>query len=40
MSGFFMLRRSFLMEVVRDLRGEGFKILVDMLASARIAPFA
>lgn len=35
MSGFFMLRRSFLMEVVRDLRGEGFKILVDMLASAR-----
>lgn len=35
MSGFFMLRRSFLMEVVRDLRGEGFKILVDLLASAR-----
>ena len=35
MSGFFMLRRGFLMEVVRDLRGEGFKILVDMLASAR-----
>ena len=34
MSGFFMLRRSFLMDVVRDLRGEGFKILVDMLASA------
>ena len=35
MSGFFMLRRSFLMEVVRDLRGVGFKILVDLLASAR-----
>ncbi len=35
MSGFFILRRSFLMEVVRDLRGEGFKILVDIMASAR-----
>ena len=34
MSGFFILRRSFLMEVVHDLRGEGFKILVDLLASA------
>ncbi len=34
MSGFFMLRRSFLMEVVHTLRGEGFKILVDLLASA------
>lgn len=35
MSGFFMLRRSFLMEVVHDLRCEGFKILVDLLASSR-----
>ncbi len=35
MSGFFMLRRSFFMEVVRDLEGGGFKILVDLLASAR-----
>ncbi len=35
MSGFFMLRRGFLMEVVHDLRGEGFKILVDLLASSR-----
>ena len=35
MSGFFLLRRTFLMEVVRDIRGEGFKILVDILSSAR-----
>jgi dolichol-phosphate mannosyltransferase len=35
MSGFFMLRREFLLEVVHDLQGEGFKILVDLLASAR-----
>ena len=35
MSGFFLIRREFLMDVVRDLRGEGFKILVDMLSSAR-----
>jgi dolichol-phosphate mannosyltransferase len=35
MSGFFMLRRSFLLEVVHDLQGGGFKILVDLLASAR-----
>ena len=35
MSGFFMLRRGFLLEVVRDLQGGGFKILVDLLASAR-----
>jgi dolichol-phosphate mannosyltransferase len=35
MSGFFMLRRSFLLEVVRDLQGGGFKILVDLLASKR-----
>ncbi|MCU1323724.1 MAG: glycosyl transferase [Acidobacteriaceae bacterium] len=35
MSGFFMLRRNFLLEVVRDLHGGGFKILVDLLASVR-----
>jgi dolichol-phosphate mannosyltransferase len=35
MSGFFMLRRSFFLEVVRDLEGGGFKILVDLLASSR-----
>ncbi len=35
MSGFFMLRRSFLIEVVHDLQGTGFKILVDLLASAK-----
>ena len=35
MSGFFMLRRSFLLEVVHELQGGGFKILVDLLASAR-----
>ncbi len=34
MSGFFVVRRSFLLEVVRDLQGNGFKILVDMLASS------
>jgi len=35
MSGFFMLRRSYLLEVVHELQGTGFKILVDLLASAR-----
>ena len=35
MSGFFMLRRSFLLEVVHDLQGGGFKILVDLLASSQ-----
>jgi dolichol-phosphate mannosyltransferase len=34
MSGFFMLRRDVLQEVVRRLSGSGFKILVDILASA------
>jgi dolichol-phosphate mannosyltransferase len=34
MSGFFLCRRSFFLEVVRNLNGGGFKILVDMLASA------
>ena len=35
MSGFFMLRRAFLEETVRDLSGHGFKILLDLFASAR-----
>jgi dolichol-phosphate mannosyltransferase len=35
MSGFFMVQRSFFLDVARDLHGGGFKILVDMLASAR-----
>jgi dolichol-phosphate mannosyltransferase len=34
MSGFFLCSRSFFFEVVRRLNGGGFKILVDMLASA------
>lgn len=34
MSGFFVLRRSFFIEVVRDLHQGGFKILVDMLATS------
>lgn len=36
MSGFFLLRRSFLLEVVHDLQGGGFKILVDLLASSEV----
>lgn len=35
MSGFFVLRRSLLDAVVRDLSGLGFKILLDIFASAR-----
>jgi dolichol-phosphate mannosyltransferase len=35
MSGFFMLRRPLLDEVVRNLSGLGFKILLDIFASAR-----
>jgi dolichol-phosphate mannosyltransferase len=35
MSGFFLVRRSFFLEVVHQLQGGGFKILVDMLSSAR-----
>jgi dolichol-phosphate mannosyltransferase len=35
MSGFFMLRRSFLLDVVPRLQRGGFKILVDILASSR-----
>jgi dolichol-phosphate mannosyltransferase len=34
MSGFFLCSRSFFHEIVRNLNGGGFKILVDMLASA------
>jgi dolichol-phosphate mannosyltransferase len=36
MSGFFLLRRSFLLDVVQDLQGGGFKILVDLLASSAV----
>jgi dolichol-phosphate mannosyltransferase len=35
MSGFFMLRRSFFEEVVYDISGVGFKILLDIIASAK-----
>lgn len=35
MSGFFMLDRAFLDEVVRSLSGSGFKILLDLVASAK-----
>ena len=35
MSGFFALRRSTFMEVSRDLSDQGFKILLDILASSK-----
>jgi len=35
MSGFFVVDRRFLDEVVRSLSGSGFKILLDLVASAR-----
>lgn len=35
MSGFFMLRRSFFYEVLHNLSGVGFKILLDIVASAK-----
>lgn len=35
MSGFFMLRRSFFYDVVHNLSGKGFKILLDLFASAK-----
>jgi dolichol-phosphate mannosyltransferase len=35
MSGFFMIHRPLLDEVVRSLSGRGFKILLDIVASAR-----
>jgi dolichol-phosphate mannosyltransferase len=34
MSGYFVLRRSFFDETVRRLSGQGFKILLDLFASA------
>jgi dolichol-phosphate mannosyltransferase len=34
MSGFFMLRRAAFNEAVRDVSGQGFKILLDLFASA------
>ena len=34
MSGFFMLRREILNDVVKDLSGVGFKLLLDILASS------
>jgi dolichol-phosphate mannosyltransferase len=34
MSGFFMLRRGFLEQTVRNLSGHGFKILLDLFASS------
>ena len=35
MSGFFILDRRFLLQVVRTLSGTGYKILLDLLASSR-----
>jgi dolichol-phosphate mannosyltransferase len=35
MSGFFVFKRSYFLEVARRLHGRGFKILVDMLSSAQ-----
>jgi dolichol-phosphate mannosyltransferase len=35
MSGFFVVRRSFVEQVVRRLYGRGFKILLDLIAAAR-----
>jgi dolichol-phosphate mannosyltransferase len=35
MSGFFVVRRSFLERVMRSLYGRGFKILLDLIAAAR-----
>jgi dolichol-phosphate mannosyltransferase len=35
MSGFFLVRRTFLERVVRRLYGRGFKILLDLVAAAR-----
>ncbi|MCU1337790.1 MAG: glycosyl transferase [Bryobacterales bacterium] len=35
MSGFFILERRFLLEVVRSLSGTGYKILLDLLASSK-----
>jgi len=38
MSGFFMLRREVFENSVRDLSGQGFKILLDILASSPDTP--
>jgi dolichol-phosphate mannosyltransferase len=38
MSGFFLVRREFFMEVAYRVSGMGFKILVDLLASSRRPP--
>ena len=38
MSGFFLVRREFLMEVAHRVSGIGFKILLDLLASSRRPP--
>jgi dolichol-phosphate mannosyltransferase len=35
MSGFFLMQRSFFLEVVHDLHDGGFKLLVDMLATSK-----
>lgn len=35
MSGFFMLKRSFFYDVVHNLSGKGFKILLDLMASSK-----
>ena len=35
MSGFFVVRRSFVEKVVRKVYGRGFKILLDLIAAAR-----
>ena len=34
MSGYFVLRRAFFEETMRRLSGQGFKILLDLFASA------
>lgn len=35
MSGFFMMKRTFFEQVMRQLSGKGFKILLDILVSAK-----
>ena len=35
MSGFFMLRRDYFEQIMHELSGKGFKILLDILASTR-----
>src|SRR5665213_2917494 len=38
MSGFFMLKREVFEGAVRKLSGQGFKILLDLIASAQTPP--